>query len=208
MTQTITNSRADGRADGLAGVGCAAEDHADEQSLIERSKSDPQAFAVLYRRHYRVVAGCIYRRTGDVHVAEDLAADTFISAYRAIGSFKTGRVPIRFWFLRIATNVVNRWSRAQRRIARHREEFATADSALEDSRTQAEIARCVREGVARLALAHQAVLSLHYFESLSIEEIAAVLGCRVGTVKSRLSRARESLKATLKERGEPHGSEP
>lgn len=204
MSLTSTNSR----ADRLADEGHTSEDHANESRLIERSKADPQAFAVLYQRHYRAVAGCIYRRTGDVHVTEDLAADTFISAYRAIGPFRAGRVPIRFWFLRIATNTVNRWSRAQRRVARHREESTAADSARADPSSQAEIVRCVREGVARLALAHQAVLSLHYFESLSIEEIAAVLGCRVGTVKSRLSRARESLKATLTERGEPYGSEP
>lgn len=199
MTRISMNSRADRLADG----GRTSEDPADESGLIERSKADPQSFAVLYRRHYRAVAGCIYRRTGDVHVTEDLAADTFISAYRAIGSFRSGGVPIRFWFLRIATNVVNRWSRAQRRVARHRERSIAADSTGADPRSRAEIARSVRDGVARLALAHQAVLSLHYFESLSIEEIAAVLGCRVGTVKSRLSRARESLRSALQECGEP-----
>lgn len=204
MTLTSTNSRADQQADD----GRRGEDYKNELVLLERSKADPQAFAVLYRRHYRAVAGCIYRRTGDVHVTEDLAADTFISAYRAIGSFRAGRVPIRFWFLRIATNTVNRWSRAQRRVAKHREETTAVESSRADAPSQVEIARSVREGVARLALAHQAVLSLHYFESLSIEEIAAVLGCRVGTVKSRLSRARESLKVTLTERGEPYGSEP
>lgn len=201
MTQAGTNSR----ARGLADDGSSADDH--ESVLIERSRADAQAFAVLYRTHYRAVAGCIYRRTGDVHVTEDLAADTFISAYRAIGSYRIGRVPIRFWFLRIATNVVNRWSRAQRRVARHREDTAVAVPARANPPSQSEIAQSVREGVAMLAPAHQAVLSLHYFESLSIEEIAAVLCCRVGTVKSRLSRARESLKEALRDQAGMGGSE-
>ena len=89
----------------------------DERELIERAKRDREAFSVLYRRHYSMLAAHVYRRTGNVHATEDLVADVFLTALRTLPRYRYRGIPVRFWLLRIATNAVNRWARRQRRHA-------------------------------------------------------------------------------------------
>lgn len=174
----------------------------DESGLVERAKRDRQAFATLYRLHHRGVATHIYRRVGDLHVAEDLVSEVFLIALRTLPRYRCRGVPLRFWLLRIATNAVNRWARRRRRgaiaaLKADRREGAGTASASDTGGVDVE-----RAQVALLALPPklQAALSLHYIEGLAIREVAAVLGCREGTVKSRLSRAREALRERLNER--------
>ena len=165
---------------------------APEAALVSRAKRDPQAFAALYRQHYAAIAGYVFRRVGDQHTAEDLTADVFLEAVRSLSGYRHRGVPFRAWLYRIATHTVNRWAR------RHRKRFC---------QTLPESLACVESDVAdptvaRLAMLslspkHQAVLALHYLEGLSVEEVASVIGCRIGTVKSRLSRARVALREQL-----------
>lgn len=174
----------------------------DERDLINRAKRDRDAFAELYRRHSHGVAAHIYRRTGDPHATEDLVADVFLAALRALPRYRYRGVPLRFWLLRIATNAVNRWVRRRRRGATadlHVAEDVNVDagSSMTDGEVDAEHAL---RALLRLAPKYQAVLSLHYLEGLSVREVAAVVGCRAGTVKSRLARARDALRARLTER--------
>ncbi len=86
-----------------------------EGELIERAKVDPEAFARLYRKHRPMLLDHVYRRTGDVHVTEDLVADVFLEALRSLPGYRYRGVPLRFWLLRIATHAVNRWGRRHRR---------------------------------------------------------------------------------------------
>lgn len=170
------------------------EEHdADERSLIDRARTDPASFGVLYRRYYRAVAGCIYRRVGNVHVTEDLAADVFIRAFKGIHRYRHGNAPFRFWLYRIATNVVTRWARTRRTgffgLERNHPGFTEGPAVHDDLLT----------ALRSLGASHQAVVSLHYFEELSVQEVAIVLGCSVGTVKSRLSRARDRLRHKLEQ---------
>ncbi len=179
-----------------------------EADLIARAKADPEAFAILYRRHYRAVAGCLFRRTGDVHLAEDLAAETFVSAYRSIRGYRPSGAPFRYWLLRIATNAANRWARRSGRanwIARARAAIAPAffPPPGETGSPSGGDAERLHLILRRLSAAQQAAISLHYFEGLSVEETATVLGCSVGTVKSRLSRARAALRERLGEEFRP-----
>lgn len=169
----------------------------DEPDLVERAKHDRELFAVLYRRHYPAIAGYLYRRTGDPHATEDLVADVFLAALRKLPGYRHRGVPLRAWLFRIATNAANRWARRNRRMARFEESSAvTSDEssgrAIEQDRAQ--------EAMLRLAPKHQAVVALHHLEGMSIEEVAEVVGCRVGTVKSRLSRARDAMRAALTNR--------
>src|ERR1043166_2936696 len=60
----------------------------DERELVERAKRDREAFALLYRRHYAMIAGSPYRRTGDTHVTEDLAAEVFLAALRCLPRYR------------------------------------------------------------------------------------------------------------------------
>lgn len=177
--------------------GGPAQESGGEAQLIERSRREPGAFGALYRMHYGAIVGCLYRRTGDVHASEDLAAETFISALRAIGRYRSTGAPFRHWLLRIASNKAASWSKRRRHEPLPRlvaPEDGGAGSPEETER--------LLSALARLPAAQQAVVSLHYFEGLSVEQAASALGCRCGTVKSRLARAREALRGLLNDGGD------
>jgi RNA polymerase sigma factor (sigma-70 family) len=154
-------------------------------------------FEHVYRDHYAAIGGYIYRRTGDAHATDDLVAEVFLAALRAYPRYQDRGLPIRAWLLRIATNAVNKWARSRRRgrwlifVGRGATDVAAAAAPA------AADARSSREAMLTLSPAHQSVLALHYLEGLSVEEVAAVLGASEGTVKSRLSRAREALRKRL-----------
>jgi RNA polymerase sigma-70 factor (ECF subfamily) len=168
-----------------------------EQALVERACGDPSAFALLYRRYYNDVAGYVHRRLGDRHATEDVVAEVFLAVIRSLGRYRHRGLPFRAWLFRIATNSVNRWLRRNRRrtSAVLAEQAATAVSAHSpEDRAEADIAL---KAMLALSPKHQTVLSLHYLEGLSVEDVAMIVGCRVGTVKSRLSRARQALQREL-----------
>lgn len=180
-----------------------------EVALVERAKRDREAFAILYRRHYAMIVGYIVRRIGDAHAAEDLTADVFTAALRHLPRYRQRGVPIRAWLYRIATTTVNRWVRRQQRRSVIESLFAALRSppgGIDDVgggngsvRHDLPESDAERARVALLALApkYQTVLSLHYLEGMSLEEIAQAVGCRLGTVKSRLSRGRDAMRERL-----------
>jgi RNA polymerase sigma-70 factor (ECF subfamily) len=179
---------------------CDAPESA-ERDRIERAKRDPRALAALYREHYAPVAGYVYRRVGDVHVAEDLVAEVFLTVVRSLRQYRHRGVPFKAWLFRIATNTVNRWAR-QRRKRAARELARLSESTMprgEPKSLNDPDAAVVRMAMLTLPPRYQSVLALHYLEGLSVSEVAATLGCRVGTVKSRLSRAREALRDRLEQ---------
>ncbi len=170
-----------------------------EQALVERAKRDREAFAELYRRHYRAIARYVYRRVGDPHTTEDLVADSFMLAMTALPRFRNRGVPVRAWLYRIASNRVNRWARQARRRATQ-----TLDAERADPKAAPMDARMTR-GFARAALLtlspkYQTVLALHYLEGMTVADVALATGCRVGTVKSRLARGRDALRRRLQQR--------
>ncbi len=171
----------------------------DELELVERAKRDRQAFSLLYRRYYRLLSTHVYRRTGDVHATEDLVSDVFLTALRTLPRFRWRGVPVRFWFLRIATNAVNRWARRQRRRAAAMlplTRLEIADTARSPAAGAIETDHA-QQAMLAIAPKYQAVLSLHYLEGLPVKDVAVVIGCREGTVKSRLARARDALREEL-----------
>lgn len=171
----------------------------DERSLVERAKRDRKAFALLYRSHYRSIAGYIYRRVGDVHTTEDLVADVFTAAMQALPRYRHRGLPVRAWLFRIASNRVNRWVRRERRRAMaplDGEEMAReASPAADPSRLDD-----ARAAMLTLPPKYQTALALYYLEGMPIAEVALATGCRVGTVKSRLARGRDALRRRLEQR--------
>lgn len=170
----------------------------EELLLIERAKTDRRAFAPLYLAHYGAILGHIFRRVGDTHASQDIAAETFIRAMNRIGTYKDRGLSFRHWLLRIATNEVNRHLERERR-RRGREQAVARDTGSVSEQSDHETAEHVSRALKSLSVEHQAVLALHYFEGLCVEEMSRVLGTRAGTVKSRLSRARAEMGRVLEE---------
>lgn len=171
--------------------------------LVRRARAERAAFTELYRRHYPAVGSYLWRRTGDAHATEDLLAETFLAALQGLDRLREREVEPRFWLLRIATNLLHkRWrDGAVRATATELEpdvhvSHADATNALVIEEDQARAQRALRA----LAPDQQSVLALHYVEGLALGDIALVLDCKVGTVKSRLSRARQALAIELARR--------
>ena len=171
-----------------------------ERDLIERAKRDPEQFGALYRQYCPMLLNYVHRRTGDVHTTEDLVADVFVIAMRSLPGFRYRGIPLRSWLLRIATNTVNRWARRQRRrVCSALDADGLADPCERSTPGDAPDEHLQR-ALLTLPPRYQAVLSLYHMEGLSVKETAAVIGCREGTVRSRLARARDALRNQLKGR--------
>jgi len=168
----------------------------DERELIERAKRDPVAMAQLYRLHYQPIADHVSRRLGNRPDADDLVAETFLTMVRYLPRFRWSGVPFRVWLYRLATNQVNRWAKRQRRWA-IQQLSAEVTSQDEADRSSDDDVERLRLALLTLAPHHQSVLSLYYLEEMPTADIAQVLGCRAGTVKSRLARGREVLRRLL-----------
>lgn len=157
---------------------------------------DREAFASLYRTHFPVVAGYLYRRTGNRALAEDLAADTFLAAWKALPRYQPTEVPFQAWLLRIATNHANALARRERIYRRVLSLFRPPGNPPGGTDPDPLLA-----ALARLSPDHQTVMSLVHLEELSVQQAARVLDIPEGTVKSRLLRAREALKRELTRAG-------
>lgn len=175
-------------------------DNRAEADLVERAKNDRKAFATLYRTHYSSIAGYLYRRTGDAHIAEDLVSEVFIAVLRHLPNYKQRNIPFKYWLYRIATNTANRWAKKHKRLAKNVQyQQELIDHVSENDRKKnPESQRAIR-ALLQLSPNFQSVLALYHIEELSIEQISLVLNCKPGTVKSRLSRAREALRFRLKQ---------
>jgi RNA polymerase sigma-70 factor (ECF subfamily) len=160
----------------------------------------PPDFRQVYEALYQPVADYLYRRLGDRHDTEDSLHDVFLAVYRALGRFRDRGVPLRHWVFRIASRA------ASRRLRRRQLELRALQHGLgsRDASTAADLgattADSLRALLAALPRDLQDAVSLHYLAELPIDDVAAILRVPAGTVKSRLSRARELLRAHL-ERG-------
>lgn len=152
-------------------------------------------FGQIYRAHVRSVADHIQRRLGNPSQVEDLVAEVFLKALGALPRYRTGRAPLRHWLLRIASNVVH--SHLRRQGLRRAASFEERDAPVSNHPKASPQAERLRHALRTLPERWQTVLSLHYLEGLDVDEIAAALGCRPGTVKSRLSRGRTALRRRM-----------
>lgn len=195
-----------GSADALAGAAAI------ERGLVDLCRQgDPQAFSRLVSLHEGMVYNLAARLLGDTEEAKDLSQDVFLQVYRTLGRFE-GRSSLRTWIYRIVVNQCRNRQRWWRRRRRDRSCGLDDLSSAEQARVAAastrregpheemerrERARRVQAALDALSFEHRAVLLLREVEELSCEEVAAALGLPEGTVKSRLSRARESLRRSL-----------
>jgi RNA polymerase sigma factor (sigma-70 family) len=175
----------------------------DEAAHIARAKGgDPQAFEAIVQRHQAIAFRTAWMITRSSADAEEAAQEGFLKAYRALARFREGS-PFRPWLLAIVANEARdrraAGARLERLTAREVEErrpddaVPSPEAALLDSERRAELIAAIE----RLREADRLVISCRYLLELSERETAAVLGWKRGTVKSRLSRALERLRAEL-----------
>jgi len=182
-----------------------------DRVLVERCRQgDPQAFARLVALHEGMVFNLAARLVGDAEEAKDVAQDVFLQVYRTLGRFE-GRSSLKTWIYRIVVNLCHNrqrwWRRRKRDRSRSLDELSAADQARlvvnagqpspYDEVRHRERSGRVQSALLALSFDHRVVLLLREVEGLSCEAIAAALRVPEGTVKSRLSRAREALRALL-----------
>jgi RNA polymerase sigma-70 factor (ECF subfamily) len=178
----------------------------DDAAIIERSARDPEAFAVLYDRHAATLHRYVARRLGE-DVADDIVADTFLTAFRKrVGFDPSAARDARPWLYGIAANLIGKHARSEIRMLRAYARTGadpvltpremTADDAL--SRVDSAAAhRDLAGALAALAQGDREVLLMIAWADLSYAEVATALGIPVGTVRSRLNRARTKVRAAL-----------
>lgn len=183
----------------------------DEADLVRAAQAgDAAAFTEIVRRYQRAVHRVAYGLTRNPSDADDLAQETFVRAWRALGGFRAGE-PLYPWLARIAVNLTYSLFRRRKRrpeapiepLIEAGRQWAADDDPARDA-AESEQRERLEASFAELTPEHRAVLVLRVVEGLSYEEIAHSLGVPTGTVMSRLSRARAELKARLQARsGEP-----
>ncbi len=183
---------------------------AEERALIERCKrGDLAAFNDLVRKYEKQVYNFAYRLTGNYDDANDVAQDAFLRVFNAIGSFR-GDSSFSTWLFRITTNVfLDERKKAKAHpqssldeylelgessVARQIEDPSpTPEAVLEES----ERALILQKAVSDLPEYQRAMVTLYHGQQKSYEEIAEIMDLPIGTVKSRLNRARLALKEKL-----------
>lgn len=166
---------------------------------------DPDAFRVLFDDHAGAVYNLAFRLTGSWHEAEEILSLTFLEAWRLRSRLEPDGESLRPWLLGIAVNTVRNLSRSARRhkaaIARLPPQAAVPDFADELAERIDDTARlaAVRESLDRLRPGERDVVVLCVWSGLDYAAAAEALGIAVGTVRSRLSRARRKLRALAKE---------
>ena len=174
-----------------------------DEDLAGRAQAgDGQAFAELVSRYQRTVLNLAYRMLGDAQEAEDVAQEVFIRVYQSLDRFDPSR---RFfsWLYRIAVNRCLSVRGRERLDTFAGDERELADSALspEQQASRAETRAAVQRAIARLPEHERTLVALRYGADLSYEAIAATMQLPIGTVKTRLFRARQRLAQMLQEEG-------
>ena len=179
-----------------------------DAELVARSLVDPAAFAVVYERYATTIYRYVTRRVGPGE-AEALMAETFRIAFEQRSTFDTVRPLARPWLYGIATNLVARYYRTEgrRRRAIARLDVAgatTADASdrVVDAVAASRLLPTVVEAINQLPDGERDALLLHVWERLPYDEVAAALGVPIGTVRSRINRARKKLRELTAVSGE------
>jgi RNA polymerase sigma-70 factor (ECF subfamily) len=185
-----------------------------DSHLVERVKlGDVRAFEMLVVKYQRRVERLIGRMVRDVDLVQDIAQETFIRAYRALPQFR-GDSAFYTWLYRIAVNTAKKAlmdmkrdplvTESSRRTDEEGEESSRAENELSDGETpeallaSKEIAAAVNSAIEALSDDLRQAITLREIEGLSYEDIADVMNCPIGTVRSRIFRAREAIALRLR----------
>jgi RNA polymerase sigma-70 factor (ECF subfamily) len=178
--------------------------HTPDAVLIAASVADPHRFSAVYERHLDAIVRYLARRVGS-QLAEDLAAEVFVRAFRARESFTARYETALPWLLGIANHLVGDHRRAERRRLAALQRIVAAEPSVavaELGGLSADLVRCLR----RLPSIDRDALLLVVWGELTYGEAAMALDVPIGTVRSRIARARARLSRALGE--QPGSAEP
>ncbi|MEW5838010.1 MAG: RNA polymerase sigma factor RpoE [Pseudomonadota bacterium] len=181
------------------------DEHSSDQQLVELAKAgDSFAFELLLRKYQHKVSKLIMRYVRDMDEALDLTQETFIKAWKALPGFR-GDSQFYTWLYRIAVNTAKNFlSTAHQQTHRvdldadESDQYADAPGLVtsdtpESVMNGAELHQLLKRALSELPEDLRSAITLREFEGLSYEEIAEVMDCPIGTVRSRIFRAREAL---------------
>ena len=183
---------------------------AEDLLLVNRArKEDSAAYDELIRRYQERIYATVYHMTSNHEDANDLTQETFIKAYRALNSFK-GDSSFYTWIYRIAVNkTINFLKTRKNRVHMSLNDLdfnaendpdlvaLVSDKTPRRDLNLAELQEKLNEAMQKLSEVHRMVVTLHDVQGLSHDEIAKIIGCNTGTVRSRLFYARQQLQGTL-----------
>jgi RNA polymerase sigma-70 factor, ECF subfamily len=189
-------------------------DAAADALLVDRAKrGDVKAFEMLVVKYQRRVERLIGRMVRDVDLVQDIAQESFIRAYRALPQFR-GDSAFYTWLYRIAVNTAKKMLmdmkrdplvlESSRALGEDGEETSRAENELTDGETpeallaSKEIAAAVNAAIEALSEDLRQAITLREIEGLSYEEIADAMNCPIGTVRSRIFRARDAIATRLR----------
>lgn len=180
----------------------------DQKLVVRVQQGDKTAFDLLVRKYQHRIIKLVGRFVHDRYEAEDVAQEAFLRAYRALGGFR-GDSAFYTWLYRIAVNTAKNHleARGRRPLSLDAEpegaDMYQGNEALHEQATPErllltnEIAATVRQVLDRLPAELRTALTLREIEGLSYEEIAEIMDCPIGTVRSRIFRAREAVDVEL-----------
>lgn len=180
-----------------------------DQQLVERvQRGDKRAFDLLVMKYQHRILGLIVRFVHDTHEAQDVAQEAFVKAYRALANFR-GESAFYTWLYRIAVNTAKNHLVAKGRrppdtdlnaedaeLGEGHEPLRNIDSP-ERALLRDEIEQVVHQTIEQLPEELRVALTLREFDGLSYEDIAQMMQCPIGTVRSRIFRAREAIDKAL-----------
>jgi RNA polymerase sigma-70 factor (ECF subfamily) len=178
------------------------DEQVEEVSLVERAKTDPNAFGLLYEQYVNRIYNYVYYRTGNHHDAEDLTAKVFFQALNHISRYVQRGAPFSSWLYRIAHNLVANWHRDRsRRKVVSLDGLAVVEHQQDDGPfqqvTQGERREALLAAIQRLPADRQQLLILKYVERLPNAEIGRIMGRSEGAVKSLYHRTLLALRQDL-----------
>ncbi|HET9052669.1 MAG TPA: sigma-70 family RNA polymerase sigma factor [Cyclobacteriaceae bacterium] len=171
-----------------------------EYAVLEKSRKDPEAFGILYKKYFDRIFAFVYRQTDDADLAADLTSQTFLNSLKNVEKFTFRGVPVSAWFYKIASNEVNRYYRKKKsdktfslEEGKVRNLYEQANEGWDD-----ELIERLLGYLAALPAEMLEVLNLRFFEDKDFKEIAFILDITESGAKMRTYRALDSLRKNFK----------
>lgn len=200
-----SSSQTGGAIVACPGVAEKVSSETSELELVQRSqKGDTEAFAELVRKYQQIVFNISYRFMRDVNLAEDMAQESFLKAFKHIKGFR-GDCAFSTWLYRVTCSVCLTELNKRKKRAEVELQPNTPLGSVETKVSEYEIAEKIRKCVTSLSERYATVLTLYYLNGISYEEIAEIMDIPVGTLKTWMFRARKQLRKVVEKEIFPNG---